>query len=394
MRFPKLPPRDWFLVLGLVIVLYILQNFILPLISAGYLATYLGRPILWGLLAVLVLRLPRQSAVGKARLRSLLVKLAVGVGFVQVYLTVVAGFLTGFGKSTNSFTPRGIVINVLFMFSNLMAVELSRAWLLNRLTRKPTALLPIFVAVFFTFFNLAWTQIPRLNSDLQTFTKFFGSDFLPLFMENYLASYLALWGGVWPAVAYRAVLQGFSWFSPVLPNLNWALKALTGTVVPAVGMALIQEGFVSGAMRPAKHRGNSGKGLLSWTLLSVFAVLAVWFSLGVFPFQPRAIISGSMRPTFNVGDIVIVAKRNQDLLKVGDIIQFRGMDSSIPTVHRIIEFKEDGGEKLIVTKGDANNGPDPYPAHLQDVTGTVVFIVPKVGWVPVVIRQLFTAGRG
>lgn len=393
MRFIKLPPRDWVLVFGLVTGVYLLQNFALPLISKGFLATYLGRPILWGLLAVFILRLPRQRALGKRSLRRILVKIGLGVGILQVYLTIVAGFMEGFGDSPNSFTLRGIIVNVVFVFSNLIAMELSRAWLLNRWGRKATFSLPVFIALFFSFIYLSWSQIPKLNSDLETFTRFLGSEFLPLFMENYLASYLALWGGVWPAVAYRAVLEGFSWFSPVLPNLNWALKALAGTVVPIVAIVVIEEGLLSNMAIPGKPRSNSEQGLIGWLLLSVFTVLGIWFSLGVFPFQPTAIVSGSMRPTFDVGDIVIVARRNPQLLKVGDIIQFRGEESSIPTVHRIISTKDEGGTKLFVTKGDANNGPDRMPVPPENVTGTVIFTVPKAGWVPISIRQLFSEGR-
>lgn len=388
MRFLKLPPSDWLIVLCLVIAIYILQNLALPVISSGYLATYVGRPILWVLLAVIILRLPRQRALGKGSLRRLLFKVGLGIGIFQVYLTFIAGFLEGFGRSPNSFTLSGVLINILFVSSNVIGLELSRAWLLNRWSRKPTYALPIVIALLFTLFNLSLNQIPKLNSDLETYTKFLGSEFLPLYMENYLASFLALWGGVWPAVVYRAVLEGVNWFSPVLPNLNWALKALTGTVVPIVGLVVIEDGLLSNIALPGKPRSNSDQGLVNWVLLSVFTVIAIWFSLGVFPFQPTAIVSGSMRPTFEVGDIVIVAKKNPNLLKVGDIIQFHG-EETIPTVHRIISAKKEGGKKFFVTKGDANNGPDRKPVSSEKVVGTVIFILPKIGWVPITVRQLF-----
>lgn len=389
MRFLKLPPRDWLFVLGIIVTVYILQNFVLTLISEGFAATYLWRPILWVLLAVLIFRLPRQRAIGRRSLRPVLVKIGLGVGAVQVYFTVLAGFLEGFGESPNSFTPLGILINVVFMSTNIIGVELCRAWLLNSWARKPTSSLPIFTAMLFTFFNLSWSLIPKLDSNLETYTKFLGSDFLPLYLENYMASFLALWGGAWPAVAYRAVLQGFTWFSPVLPNMSWALKALTGTVVPILGIAVIKEAFLSSA-HPAKSLAESEQGLISWALLSVFVVVAIWFGLGVFPLKPTSIVSGSMRPTFDVGDIVIVAKKRPELLKVGDIIQFRGEDSAIPTVHRIISSKKDQGRNFFVTKGDANNSPDRKPVPWEKVTGTVIFTIPKAGWVTITVRQVFS----
>ena len=121
----------------------------------------------------------------------------------------------------------------------------------------------------------------------------------------------------------------------------------------------------------------------------VIGVVLIWFAVKVVfnvdnPFY--VVSSGSMIPVLNVGDILIVKDGNTfNSLKVGDIIVFnrpQGGDRVI--VHRIIEISDRLGEKVIVTKGDANDGIIPgtdFPIREKDYIGSVAYTVPKVGLV-------------
>lgn len=388
MKIWKTTPREWLLVLGLVISIPLVMNLVLPRFLSGFLASYVVQPAVWGLLFCLIMRLPRHKGAGKLRMRPALIKLALGIALFQIYLMVIAGFLHNFGRSPNSFTCKGIMINLIFAGTGLIGMEFSRAWLINRLVRKPSAFIPVFIALIYTFICLPLMQIPGHGATLEAVAQFAGSSLLPVFMENLLASFLALWGGALPALVYRGVLQAFNWFCPVLPDLNWAMKALTGIVVPMVGLAIIQEYFFY-KYTPGKAKRGAGEGVVSWAVLSSAAVITIWFSLGVFPVRPAVIYSGSMRPTFEVGDVVIVAKRNPRLLKPGDIVSFRMKGSPVPTVHRVIALQNEGGREVFVTKGDANNRPDLDPVRSVQVVGKVVFTIPRVGWASIAIRKLF-----
>ena len=119
----------------------------------------------------------------------------------------------------------------------------------------------------------------------------------------------------------------------------------------------------------------------------VIGVVLIWFAVKVVfnvdnPFY--VVSSGSMIPVLNVGDILIVKDGNTfNSLKVGDVIVFnrpQGGDRVI--VHRIIEISDRFGEKVIVTKGDANDGIIPgtdFPILEKDYIGSVAYVVPKVG---------------
>ena len=68
--------------------------------------------------------------------------------------------------------------------------------------------------------------------------------------------------------------------------------------------------------------------------------------------------SGSMRPTLEIGDIILIHGVNPYEIKVNDVIvfyhpNFPGNKNWI-IVHRVIEIGEDEQGKYFVTKGDNN----------------------------------------
>ncbi len=86
------------------------------------------------------------------------------------------------------------------------------------------------------------------------------------------------------------------------------------------------------------------------------------------------VTSGSMRPTLNIGDLLILSKPTE--LKEGDIIAFK--HERIIIVHRIYEISEKG----IKTKGDALPNPDFWIVNPSDVLGKVIFSIPLIGYIP------------
>lgn len=378
---------DWALVFLLTAGITLLVLQVLPRLSGGFLSTYVLQPVLWLFLCFVIIRLPRCRGLCKARLRPVLVKFALGTACFQVYLMVIAGFFDGFGRSPNSFTPLGIAVNIVYVGTGLLGVEFGRAWLLNRVLRKPATFLPVLIAFILTLISLPFGQFPGRGSTLEGITRFAGSSFLPLFMENLLASFLAMWGGAQASLAYRGVLAAFSWFCLVVPDLNWAMKALTGTVVPAVGLAVIQD-YCFSRTAPAGHRYAAGGSVIRWVIWSVAAVIVLWFSLGVFPVRPAVIYSGSMRPAFEVGDIVIVARKNPKLLRAGDVISYKAKDSPVQTVHRIVAVRNESGREVFITRGDANTRND-APVPEENVTGKVILVVPRLGWASIAVRKFF-----
>ena len=381
------PRYNWLLVLGLLAAIYCLINLGLPRLPIDSFAkAYVVQPILWGLLAWAILVLPKYRTAGGLRLKTAIIQLALMIGFFQVVLYVIGGLFSSFGRSPNSFTPTGILTNLVFVGSMLVGMELSRAWLINRLGKKHTFLALVFVAVLYTLLSLPLARITGLRPELGSIT-YVNSTVLPTLAESMLASFLALLGGPLAAIAYRGILQAFWWFCPILPDLAWVFRGLIGVVVPIVGLA-VANSLRASRRRPGQARQEKEGSLAGWIVTTVVAVAIIWFAVGLFPMQPTTIISGSMRPTLEVGDVVIIAKVSPDVIKPGDIIQFREAEG-VTTVHRVVEIQEIEGERVFVTQGDANSEPDANPVLPGNVVGKAVFDIPKIGWAAIAVKEFF-----
>ena len=97
------------------------------------------------------------------------------------------------------------------------------------------------------------------------------------------------------------------------------------------------------------------------------------------------IVSGSMIPELNIGDIVIVKNVEENDLKVGDIISFRQGQSVI--THRISEIIEEDGKKEYKTKGDNNNTEDLQTITYKTIEGRVIKKISKIGMAVIALQN-------
>ncbi len=127
--------------------------------------------------------------------------------------------------------------------------------------------------------------------------------------------------------------------------------------------------------------------LLFYVLLIVLLVL-IFFMVqsrlqgsvpSAFGYQFFSVISGSMRPTIDVGSVVAVKPVEPENLEEGDIITFTGMGQGL-TTHRVVEIKEKEEELNFITKGDANETRDADPVLPENVVGRVSTSIPHAGY--------------
>lgn len=377
----------WWLVAGLVGSTYLITSLALPLLDiSSFTRTYVLQPLMWGLLVLAIMVLPRYRTSAKLQTRSTIRWLAFGIGFAEIALYVTAGLFSGFGRSANSFTFQGIVTNLVLVASLLIGMEMSRAWLVNQ-GGKHAVMALVLVSLLYTVISIPLAQLRGLQANIETIS-FVGQVVLPALAESALASALAWLAGPSAAMAYRGILLAFWWFCPILPNLPWALGALVGVGVPVAGIMLVSWLYYTRGNRLPRRRTRESGFPVGWVAISVFALVMVWFAVGLFPVQPRLISSGSMEPTIEVGDIAISAEVPIETIQVGDIIAFREGHRTV-VVHRVFEIKEEGESNSFVTKGDANNAPDSDPVLPDNVVGKVVMVVPNIGWVGIAVKDLF-----
>ncbi len=88
--------------------------------------------------------------------------------------------------------------------------------------------------------------------------------------------------------------------------------------------------------------------LLGTLFLSTFFVISTFFGV---PYPLKVVLSGSMKPTFDRGDLVIVLPSKD--IQIGDIVAVRTC-GGLEVLHRVVKVEGNG----IVTRGDANNLTD------------------------------------
>lgn len=371
--------RTWMLALAATIATYLLVHLVLADLPVAYALS----AVFWSLLAIGIYF--SQARLGIRHTYSkYLIALGLLVGFFQVSCLVIAGFVDGFAQSPHNHGPLQVLRDLLVWVPPLIALELGRSFFLRPFANHGTVLMVALSTLLFTCLYIPLNDFAGISGREGIFA-FLGGTILPMLSMNLLAAALVLVGGPLASMFYIGALLAYQWLAPVVPDLSWLMRAFIGTLAPVMGYWIIRLLYKPASEERAagaQEQRKSSK-LASWMVPSLMAVVLIWVSTGVLGFRPVSIVTGSMSPAIEAGDLVIVREASADAIGIGDIIQFQRGGST--TVHRVVEIRE-GNPKSFVTKGDANGSTD-QPVKYDQVLGRVETRVPKVGWLPIYIKQ-------
>ena len=113
------------------------------------------------------------------------------------------------------------------------------------------------------------------------------------------------------------------------------------------------------------------KNAVCWVLVAILVIAVITFLLtrlsgkspSIFGYSLHRIVSGSMEPELEVGDVLL----NRDItdisdIHIGDVVTFSGLEEfeNQEVTHRVLvaPYDDGKGNVVIVTKGDANNVDD------------------------------------
>ena len=238
-----------FLLVGLLAAIYLIINLVLPHVGLNpQTATYLVQPLLWGIVIAAVKFMPAYRPLGKSSKKSIFVQFALGMAAIQIFLYLIGGLFSGFGKSPSSFTLLGISENIFYVSTMLIGMELSRAWLVAQFGKKNIFLTLLFATLLFTLISIPLGQLTGFQLKITSSNQVISS-WLPLLAENLAASMLVLMAGAGASLSFRGLLAAFWWLCPILPNLDWAMKGLIGTIIPVIGIVAINNYYAQYAAR-------------------------------------------------------------------------------------------------------------------------------------------------
>ncbi|WP_129688899.1 signal peptidase I [Gottfriedia acidiceleris] len=95
-------------------------------------------------------------------------------------------------------------------------------------------------------------------------------------------------------------------------------------------------------------------------------------------YKPLIVLSNSMKPTFQAGDLVLIKVNREP--KLNDVVTYKRTDGTFIT-HRIVRMTMKDGKPLFVTKGDGNNLEDDGYVAKEHILGVETFSIPNVGYI-------------
>lgn len=163
-------------------------------------------------------------------------------------------------------------------------------------------------------------------------------------------------------------------------------------MVVAVDSAAISQSR-AGAHAARRVRGHRRQRIAAWILCLIGAALLSGMVVSrVEGLSYEPVLSGSMRPGIQPGDLAVLAPVPVSQLRVGEVVAYLPPNYVTPVMHRIVSLNAQG----MITKGDANSVDDPW-GRVEPRSGTVerlVTVVPMLGWLSVVKGQLLIVAAG
>ena len=315
------------------------------------------------------------------------VKKMIIISLIYIIIYIYLGFIFGFVKSPYSHSFITVLKNIWQIIIPIIGIEYIRSALINSNSKKKIYII-ISILVFFLIelnINIFINNISRKEEAF----KYVSSVVLPLVFSEILYTYLSLKGSYKLVLAYRLIFEFMLLLSPIYPNLDWFLTGITGVLVPVIIFILYKYDYDK-KRRDLSNLRNKKQNPVFYIPLIIFIVIFVSFMVGLFKYEPIAIISNSMHPVFNRGDVVVFSKTSEEDLKKLEkyaIIIYNIGNQQI--VHRVIDIKHQNGEILFQTKGDANTSPDLELVSTEQVIGIYKFSIKYIGYPSVWLSEFF-----
>ncbi|MFF1252660.1 signal peptidase I [Pseudarthrobacter sp. NPDC058329] len=125
-------------------------------------------------------------------------------------------------------------------------------------------------------------------------------------------------------------------------------------------------------------------------VLAAVAFLMLAVGPRLFGYQTSTMLTGSMSPLINPGDVLVTRPVPANDIRVGDVITYHiPIEDLRVETHRVTEVVTNADGSIAVrTKGDANNGVDPWLATISGSTvDRHVLTVPHLGQVIRAVRE-------
>lgn len=116
-----------------------------------------------------------------------------------------------------------------------------------------------------------------------------------------------------------------------------------------------------------------GAGLVAGLLAAVVVPLA-------FGAHSFAVMSGSMAPAIDTGDVVVVSPLSPAEARPGEVVTFQDPDGSRLITHRVRGVSRRGDSVRFITRGDANDKGERWSVPASGEIARVAYRLPRAGY--------------
>lgn len=192
-----------------------------------------------------------------------------------------------------------------------------------------------------------------------------------------------------PAVLPPAAAAGVLETLRGLPDPSPLVVAIVVPAAVLLGLGLLLAALAAGASRQTASdagtirlvdRTAAGLRIGYGVLFGVVALLALLSPVAaVGGYEITTLTSGSMRPAYPAGSLLLLEHVPADQLAVGDVVSVRRPELDAIVTHRIVDIERTPLGLRLQTRGDAAPAPDPGWTTAEALEGRVVTGVRALG---------------
>ena len=292
------------------------------------------------------------------------------------------GIVIGYAQNNNYLTLYGLTIFIIPTILKIVFKEHLRNSLLTKSGNNKFLILN--TAILFIIIDILPSLSILKTPNAHDIFIFAALVLLPSITVNILSTYISIKVGYKPIIIYLLIFSLYQYIIPIVPNPNEYLKAIIDFILPIIILFIVMKSVNKYSDKDEEIDRNYSKSTIIISIIPIILVIIiVYFISGYFKYYALAIASGSMKPVFDRGSVVIIEQvnnkyNNYEKLIEGEIIAYRTEKAII--VHRLIRIVNTDEDKFYYTKGDANKDEDDYLIKKENIIGIVRFNIPYIGY--------------
>ena len=302
--------------------------------------------------------------------------------FTLLYVIIyyLLGFIFTFQKSPLNFHIINVTKNIIKYVTIRIIIETIKYYLVKENNTKINI---IIITILFIIINTDINHLVNIIREPQETFKYISSNIIPNVMYGIVGTYIIKNSSLKSNLLLQLIPIILIYIIPISPNLDWYVYGVFHTVYLLLTYTYLKYEIE----KREKTEEKAKRDIISLIPTTSIFIILILFVLGIFTYVPIGVMSNSMNPYFERGDIIIYKKvKNINNVKINDVICYQ-LDN-IKVMHRVVKIEEINNKKYFTTKGDNLLSNDPLKVKEEQIIGTIIFPIPKLGYPSVWLYEL------